>query len=133
MTGIHPVDGGAGSCKERVKKEWWKLEQSYLMGKFYLTTYPNQILYYISLFSNIRCNMTYLLTKKYDVICTKVVLRIGFVADSWVIKVKSKETATKRHFINQIKFHQLTHTNHHVYSVKKFTTGINGRLCSRYH
>ena len=35
---------------------------------FNLPTYPNQILYYISLFSKIRCSLTYLPTQKSDVI-----------------------------------------------------------------
>ena len=35
----------------------------------YLPTYPNQMIYYISLFSKIRCNLTYLRTEKSDVIC----------------------------------------------------------------
>ena len=39
------------------------------LGIFDLPTYPNQILYYISLFSKIRCSSTYLPTQKSDVIC----------------------------------------------------------------
>ena len=37
-------------------------------GIFDLPTYPNQILYYISLCSEIRCSLTYLPTQKSDVI-----------------------------------------------------------------
>ena len=38
-------------------------------GIFDLPTYPNQILYYISLFSKIRCSLTYLPTQNSEVIC----------------------------------------------------------------
>ena len=38
-------------------------------GIFDLPTYPNQILYYISLCSKIRCSLTYLHTQESDVIC----------------------------------------------------------------
>ena len=40
----------------------------YFLAIFDLPTYPHQILYYISLFSNIRWGLTYLHTQKSDVI-----------------------------------------------------------------
>ena len=39
------------------------------LGIFDLPTYHNQMVYYISLFSKIRCSLTYLPTQKSDVIC----------------------------------------------------------------
>ena len=39
------------------------------LGIFDLPTNPNQMVYYISLFSKIRCSLTYLPTQKSDVIC----------------------------------------------------------------
>ena len=39
------------------------------LGIFDLPTYPNQMIYYISLFSKIRCSLTYLPTQISDVIC----------------------------------------------------------------
>ena len=39
------------------------------LGIFDLPTYPDQILYYINLFSKIRCSLTYLPTQNSDVIC----------------------------------------------------------------
>ena len=36
----------------------------------YLPTHPNQMVYYIGLFSKIRCSLTYLPTQKSDIICS---------------------------------------------------------------
>jgi hypothetical protein len=47
-------------------------------GIFDLPTYPNQMLYYISLFSQIRCSLTYLPTQKSDVIC-ECSIKLNFV------------------------------------------------------
>ena len=52
-------------------------------GIFDLPTYPNQILYYISLFSKIRCSLTYLPTQISDVIYECSHNEMRFFVTSW--------------------------------------------------
>ena len=56
---------------------------------FDLPTYPNQMVYYISLFSKIRCTLTYLPTQKSDVIyeCSLWCDLIQFLNMSRLVKI----------------------------------------------
>ena len=59
------------------------------LGIFDLPTYPNQMVYYIGLFSKIRCSLTYLPTQKSDVIyeCSLIlgVGRDGGTTSFWLL------------------------------------------------
>ena len=54
-------------CNYSCNKGAFTYDVRYFLGIFDLQTYPNQMVYYISLFSKIRCSLTYLPTQKSDV------------------------------------------------------------------
>ena len=54
---------------------WRQMFFWYFWSMYLVPTYPNQILYYISLYSKIRCSLTYLPTWKSDVICECSLIR----------------------------------------------------------
>ena len=87
------------------------------LGIFDLPTYPNQMVYYIGLFSKIRCSLTYLPTQKSDVIyeCSLMYL---------LTKNSTEQGSSKRACVRNFKLHVMPFYSKDLWASNRMVHGL---------